>query len=71
MGGEGKQSNIENTKELSNCREIQRVELGNEMTQRRQEMGEEGNKLQLGSLQLEGFQSLGSYLSDNECLNHS
>ena len=39
------------------------------MTQRRQEMGEEGNKLQLGSLQLEGFQSLGSYLSDNECLS--
>ena len=28
MGGEAKQSNIENTKELSNCREIQRVELG-------------------------------------------
>lgn len=43
----------------------------NEMTQRRQEMGEEGNKLHLGPLQLEGFQLLGSYLSDNECLNHS
>ena len=28
-GGEGKQSNIENTKELSNCGEIQRMELGN------------------------------------------
>ena len=41
------------------------------MTQRRLEMGEEGNQLQSGSLQLEGFQSLGSSLSDNECLNHS
>lgn len=41
------------------------------MTQRRQEMGEEESKLQLGSLQLEGFQLLGSYLRDNECLNHS
>lgn len=41
------------------------------MTQRTQETGEEGNQLRLGYLQLEGFQLLGSYLSDNECLNHS
>lgn len=41
------------------------------MTQRSQGMRKEGNKLHLGSLQLEGFQLLGSSLSDNECLNHS
>lgn len=41
------------------------------MTQRSQEMGEEGNKLHLGSLQLEGFLLLGRYLSDNEYLTHS
>lgn len=41
------------------------------MIQRSQVMGEEGNKLHVGSSQWGRFQLLGSYSGDNESLNHS